>query len=95
MAVNVNAKSEKEWDVELVGADRAVAGMVVNELHKNPDVEFASVTVRHPVVDRSPHIFLRTKSKKCKDALNKAFSALIGEVGELKAKAKRIREKKE
>jgi len=94
MALHVEAKSDKDWEVELVDEDRAIGGMIVNELHKNPDVEFASCMVRHPLVDKSPRIVLKTKSKKCKDAFAKALASLVEQVGELKTKVKRIREKK-
>ncbi|MDD5317109.1 MAG: RpoL/Rpb11 RNA polymerase subunit family protein [Candidatus ainarchaeum sp.] len=93
MNIKVDAKSDKHWEVTVVGEDRAIANMVVAQLHENPDVEFAACVVEHPVVSEGPKIVVRTKAKKAKAALVKAIEAAAEEASEFKAKVKRIREK--
>ena len=93
MALKVDAKSDKHWEIVLEDEDVGVASMIVAELLKDPDVEFASAVVDHPVVARSPRLVVKTKSKKVKDALNRALGKLIDQVGDLKAKLKRLKEK--
>jgi DNA-directed RNA polymerase subunit L len=93
LELKLKAKDDKSWEVTFDGAERSIGDMIVDELHKNPDVAFAACVVEHPVVARSPKIVLRTKSKKARAALAKAVEAASEKISDFKAKAKRIREK--
>ena len=92
MELKVNAKSDKYWEVELVGEDRSVPSMLTQALHANPDVEFAACVVEHPLVG-NPKMVVRTKNKKAADAIEKAVDEVLKQVKEFKTKIKKVQEK--
>lgn len=93
MELKVDAKSDKYWIVTLVGEDQTLANLIVERLHKDPDVEFASYVLEHPSV-AYPKIIVRTKKGDAHAALKKAVDKALEEVSDFKAKIKKIKEKK-
>jgi len=93
MSLNIDAKSEKHWEVTFEGDDRAIANMIIEKLNADKDVEFAASVVDHPVISQSPRIVVKTKEKGAKAAISRAITKVLEDVSDLKAKLKRIREK--
>jgi len=86
--LKINAKSDKYWEVELVGEDRSLPNMIAEALHGNSDVEFAASILEHPTIG-SPKIIIRTKNKKAGDALLKAIEEVEEQLKEFKTKFKK------
>ena len=60
MEVKILQKEKNTLEVELNGADQALAQIVSEMLNKDKDVEFASFKMEHPLLG-FPRLYVRTK----------------------------------
>ena len=71
MELHVITEKKDEMEFELKGEDTTFAGLLVNQLLKNKDVEIAQYNIEHPLVGE-PVFYIKTSGTKPRTAVLKA-----------------------
>ena len=94
MKAKILEKEGNRIEVELVGEDHSLPGLLREALMGDSSVEFASYKLDHPQLG-SPKLFLKTSGKKPEKALSDALKKVRKSITDLKAAIGKEKEHKE
>jgi len=89
MEVKILKNEASELSFELVGADQALANLIVDKLNQDKSIEFAASKLAHPLL-ANPVVYVRTKQGKALDAVVGCIKELKDEVDSFKGKFEQL-----
>ena len=83
MDIKILQNEKNVFEAELPDVDQSLAQVIAERLNQNPDVEFASYKLEHPIVAH-PKLYVRTKKGEAAKLVLSTIAEIKDEVSEFK-----------